>query len=78
MRPTTSVTPPGSAAGRLGGEDDQQAQEVGVALERLTAVAITWSGAAEAVRPSVELGQVGEEALGAALHDREQDPSLEP
>ena len=61
----------------LRGEDDQQPQEVRVALERAD------DGRDDpgqvlrrAPGPPGQVRQVGEEAIGAALHDGEQDPVL--
>ena len=76
MRPTTADSPP-ARGGRLGGEDDQQPQEVRVALQRpdggRDTVRQVLRGTSE---PPVRSREVGEEALGAALHDGEQDPVL--
>ena len=75
--PDDGVDLPVAAGGRLSGKDDQQAKKVWVALERLD------GGRADPRQmlagpsdPPVPLGQVGEEALGAAFHDREQDAVL--
>lgn len=73
---TTSISPPPRARG-LDGEDDQQAEEVAMALERLgrrrehRGRVLGWTS-----DPVVPVGQVGEEALRAALHDGEQDSVL--
>ncbi len=64
---------------RLHGEDDQQAKEVGMALERLGSRREhgrqVLGGTSD---PAVPVGEVGEEALGATLHDGEQDAVLGP
>jgi hypothetical protein len=59
-----------AAGGRQRRQDDEQAQEAGVALERLDGgrddrgQVLTWAS-----HPPVKPGQVGEEAVGAPLHD---------
>ena len=68
-----------AGAGGLDGEGDQQAEEVGMAFERLHGghddpaqmVASTSDSA-------IRIGQVGEEPLRAALHDGEKDSVLRP
>ena len=59
---------------RLRGEDDQHAEKVRVALERASGgrrdpgqVLHRTPG------PAAQVGQVGEEAVGAAFHNGEQD-----
>ena len=63
--------------GGLRGEDDQQPEEVRVALERADG---SRHHPGQVLRgapgPPGQVGQVGEEAVGAAFHDGEQDPVL--
>ena len=63
--------------GGLRGEDDQQPEEVRVALERADG---SRHHPGQVLRgtpgPPGQVGQVGEEAIGAAFHDGEQDSVL--
>ncbi|HEX2807370.1 MAG TPA: hypothetical protein VHN80_14490 [Kineosporiaceae bacterium] len=68
---------PRTRGGRLHRQDNQQAEEMGVPLEG--ADGARHHGGQVVGRPPgppVQPGQVGEEAIGAALHDGKQDPLL--
>src|SRR5271165_4893938 len=66
-----------SCGGGLGGEDDQQPEEVRVALERADRGRHHPGQVLRgAPGPPGQVGQVGEEAVGAAFHDGEQDAVL--